>query len=93
MHYALFYVYVPDMVNRRAPYREAHLALVRTLHADGRLLMAGAWADPVDGALFVFKGEDKSVVDDFVANDPYVKNGLVTTWRHRAWTIAVGAPA
>ncbi|MDQ3897314.1 MAG: YciI-like protein [Actinomycetota bacterium] len=92
MHWLLFYDYVDDIAARRAPFREAHLALVREANAAGTLLLAGALADPLDGAVFVFSAaDDPSAVEDFVARDPYVREGLVTGWRVRAWTVVVGA--
>ena len=30
------------------------------------------------------------VVDDFAKADPYVKEGLVRTWKVRPWTVVVG---
>ena len=92
MHWLLFYDYVDDIAERRAPFREAHLGLVRDLAAQGTLLMAGALAEPLDGALFLFApADDASAVEDFVARDPYVAEGLVTAWRIRPWTVVVGA--
>ena len=93
MHWLLTYDYVPDIAARRAPYREAHLEMVRELHARGALLMAGAAGDPIEGALLVFTAEDSSVVDEFVAQDPYVREGLVTAWRVRPWNVVVGGPS
>lgn len=90
MHWVLFYDYVEDIVERRGPFREAHLARVREAHERGTLLMAGALSDPVDGALLVFKVDDPSLVEAFVQGDPYVQQGLVTSWRVRPWTVAVG---
>ena len=52
--------------------------------------MAGAFADPVDGAAFVFTVEDRARVEAFVAADPYVANGLVPSWRIREWTVVIG---
>ncbi len=89
MHYALTYETVPDHATRRTPYRPDHLALVKAFHADGRLLMAGAF-DPIDGALLIFRGDSPAVAEEFVRQDPYVKAGLVTAWRVRAWTVVVG---
>jgi len=45
----------------------------------------------VDGAALVFKADDRSVVEDFVRNDPYVKNGLITDWKIREWTVVTGS--
>ncbi|MDQ2882214.1 MAG: YciI-like protein [Actinomycetota bacterium] len=90
MYSLLFYDYVPDIVERRAPFREAHLALVGEAHERGHLLMAGALAEPADGAVFVFTTDDRSVVENFVASDPYVRQGLVTAWRIRPWNVVIG---
>ncbi len=90
MHYLLFYDYVENVVERRAPYRKEHIKLAREAHERGELAMAGAYADPVDGAVFVFRADDPSVVDGFVRADPYVANGIVTGWRVRPWTVAIG---
>ncbi len=89
MHYLLLYDYVDNAVERRAPYREAHLRLARGAHERGELVMAGAFADPVDGAAFVFQGDDASAVESFVQSDPYVAHGIVTGWRIRPWTVVV----
>ena len=91
MYFLLFYDYVENIVERRAPYREAHLGLVREYVARGEVVLAGAFADPVDGAAFVFKVDDKTKVEEFVAKDPYVVDGLVTEWRIREWTVVVGS--
>jgi uncharacterized protein YciI len=86
---ALLYEYGPDAVERRKPHREAHLALVRKLHDEGRIVLAGAF-QPVDGALIVFRVGAPSEVEAFVKADPYVQSGLVTSWRIREWTVVVG---
>ncbi|MGH3904375.1 MAG: YciI-like protein [Pseudonocardiaceae bacterium] len=87
MYSLLLYDYVDDIVERRAPFREAHLALVSEAHERGVMLMAGALADPVDGAVFVFTTDDRAVAEDFVTRDPYVLEGLVTSWRIRLWNV------
>jgi hypothetical protein len=90
MHYLLFYDVVPDYVARRAAFRDAHLALARAAHARGELVLGGALADPVDGAVLLFRGDSPTAAEAFAAADPYVTNGLVTRWRVRAWTTVVG---
>ena len=84
---ALGYEYVPDIVTRRAPYREAHLAHVAEWHGRGELAIAGALGDPPSGALFAFALDDPSRVEEFVAADPYVVAGLVASHRIEPWTI------
>jgi uncharacterized protein YciI len=89
MHSLLFYDYVDDILQRRAPFRKEHLALAKQAHEQGTLLMAGALAEPVDGAVFVFATDDRSIVADFVARDPYVREGLVRAWRIRPWNVVI----
>jgi hypothetical protein len=93
MYYLLFYDYAENAVERRAPHREDHLKLAREFQARGELLLGGAFADAVDGAVLVFRASDPSLVEAFVKRDPYVASGLVTSWRIRPWTVVVGSLA
>ena len=88
--FVLFYDYVEGVVEKRAPFRDDHLALANEYLERGELVMAGAFAEPVDGAAFVFSVEERARVEAFVAADPYVANGLVPSWRIREWTVVVG---
>ncbi len=87
MYYILFYKTVDNYVSRRAPFREEHLGLVGEFHSDGRLVMAGALAEPADGAVLIFRGDTPAAAHDFVKHDPYVKNGLITEWSVRPWIV------
>lgn len=93
MYFLLLYDLADDYLVRRGPLREHHLDLVRQGSARGEIVLAGAFAEPVDGAALVFKAEDRSVPERFVREDPYVKEGLVKAWRVRAWTVVGGALA
>jgi uncharacterized protein len=93
MYFALLYETVPDHVERRKPFRDEHLALAREHHAAGKLLLAGAFAEPAEGALLVFRCDSADEVEEFVRRDPYVRNGLVTSWRIRPWTVVIGGEA
>ena len=46
--------------------------------------------EPVDGAALVFKTDDRSVPEGFAENDPYVKQGLVKSWKVRQWAVVIG---
>ena len=93
MFWVLFYDVVEDYVARRAPLRSDHLALLSQVQERGELVLAGALAEPVDGAVLVFRCDDAGPVEAFVAADPYVQAGLVTSWRIRPWTVVAGDPA
>jgi uncharacterized protein YciI len=87
-HHILFYEYGGEsVVERRAPHREAHLARVREAREAGGLVMAGAIGDPPNGAVLVFRGVEPSEIEAFVADDPYVEAGLVTSWRVEPWKL------
>ena len=47
--------------------------------------MGGAFNDPVDGAAVIFT--TKEAAEDFVSNDPYVANGVVTSHGIREWSV------
>ena len=83
------YRYVEDAVDTRAPHRSAHLALASSAAARGALLLGGAFADPVDGGVLVFR----SAIDAeaFAAADPYVHAGVVRSWRVREWSAVAGS--
>jgi hypothetical protein len=89
-YYLLEYAVVDDYVARRTAFREQHLALARAAHQRGDLILAGALAEPTDRAVLVWRTDDRSVVEGFVDDDPYVEHGLVTSWTIRPWTVVVG---
>jgi uncharacterized protein YciI len=90
MYLALTYDLVDDYLDRRGEFRDEHLALARSAREAGDLALAGAFTDPADTAVLVWSTEDRAVVEQFVARDPYVVNGLVTDWRIREWNVVVG---
>ncbi len=93
MHYLLMYDVVPDYAERRLPLRAAHLVHAWAAVDRGELLLGGALAEPIDGAVLLFDCDSPAPVEAFVAADPYVLNGLVTRWRVRKWTTVVGEGA
>src|SRR5215468_4790186 len=93
MHYLLMYDVSPEYLERRGEFRKEHLALAWEACGRGELLLGGALADPVDGAVLLFQGDSPEVAERFVASDPHVKHGLVKRWRVRPWTTVVGKNA
>jgi uncharacterized protein len=83
----LFYDYVDDIVERRAPHREAHLAHIARWKDDGRVVMAGAIGDPPHGGVLAMRVDDPALVEEFVNDDPYKEAGLITTWRVEPWNV------
>ena len=92
-HYLLFYEGGAGYEERRTPFRAAHLAHARAAAARGELVLGGALAGPVDGAVILFSGESPTTAEAFAKADPYVMNGIVKSWRVREWTTVVGEGA
>ncbi|GAB4315731.1 MAG: YciI-like protein [Candidatus Zixiibacteriota bacterium] len=93
MHYLLFYDVCVNYAERRKPYRQLHLKHAQAAVERGELILGGALANPLDGAVLLFSGESAAVAEDFARTDPYVVNGLITNWRVREWTTVVGLDA
>jgi uncharacterized protein YciI len=89
-YYLLEYALIDDYLARRAAFREKHLKLAREAHGRGDLILAGALAEPADRAVLVWRTDDRAVVERFANGDPYVQNGLVTSWTIRPWTVVIG---
>jgi uncharacterized protein YciI len=89
-YFALSYEVVDDFVSSRSPYRDEHLRLARESHRRGELLLGGAFTDPADRALLIFRAADRSVPEEFARHDPYVTNGLVNRWEVRTWAVVIG---
>lgn len=90
MYFILFYKTVEDYLERRGAYRAEHLALAKEAFANGELIMAGALAEPANGAVLIFKGDGPQAAEAFAKNDPYVINGLIGEWEVRPWTVVIG---
>jgi len=93
VHYLLFYEVNQDYAQRRAAFRSAHLDYAQRAVERGELVLGGALAKPLDGAVLLFRGSSPAVAEGFAAADPYVTNGLVRGWRVREWATVVGAGA
>ena len=92
-HFVLFYDYPADFRERRAPHRGAHIAHAHASSARDELQLGGAFADDPPSGLLLFKAESPAVVEEFARTDPYVANGVVTSWRVREWVTVVGVGA
>lgn len=92
-HFLMTYDLAEDYLERRGAVRARHLAYAWAAVDRGELLLAGALADPVDGAVLLFEGEGPEVADAFARADPYVCEGLIARWTIRSWTTVVGEAA
>jgi uncharacterized protein len=84
----LQYVYdattAEELALKRAPLRPAHLAYIADNPA---VLMGGAFSEPPMGAMIVFDGASKEIVENFARCDPYVTGKLVKGFTIREWVV------
>ncbi|KAL3937601.1 MAG: hypothetical protein SGBAC_007326 [Bacillariaceae sp.] len=89
--FMLKYDYIPDVLEKRGPFREGHLGLAKEMIEEGTCL-AGGPTGPVGmevptGAIFTFTNEEAA--KKFVKGDPYVSNGIVTGHSIEEWNVVV----
>lgn len=91
--YLLNYEYIPDVLEKRGPYREGHLGLAKAMAEEGTCVSGGPsnlpGSDVPYGALFVFTTKDAA--EKFAKEDPYVEGGIVTRSTISEWTVAIGS--
>jgi uncharacterized protein len=83
MKIVMTYEVDPAGMARAMAFFAAHRARLDEFHARGALLMAGPWANPMEGALAVFTSREAA--EEFVQGDPFVTNGVVARWTLREW--------
>jgi uncharacterized protein YciI len=93
--FAVFTHFVEGVAEKRAPFREAHLANLRDLHAKGTLLIGGALVNPLDAGLLIIRAESPEEIEKLLSTDPYQVNGIWKRIECREWNVVVGnvAPA
>ncbi len=64
----------------------AHLARSKKLHAEGTLLMAGAFLDNLDQHLSTMAVlTSREAAEDYARGDPFAQRGMVAKWYIREW--------
>jgi uncharacterized protein len=82
--YVLFYESGEGLTEKAPLHQDAHRAHWRGYLESGELLLIGPFADPQkQGAMSVFRSREAA--EDFATNDPFVLNGVVSSWEVREW--------
>ena len=71
--------------------RPAHREYMTQLHAEGRLVAYGPFADG-SGALFIYEASSLSAAEELLASDPYQVGGVFASCRLCAWEIVKANP-
>lgn len=84
MKFVLWGTYCADVLERRTPYREEHLAGLKRQKEEGVLLTLGPTAD----TCFVFglyEADDQATVESLVKGDIYWRQGIWTAVEIHPW--------
>ena len=76
MYYVIFAQDIPGSLEKRLSVREQHLARLKQLQAEGRLLTAGPGEAGFTGSTVIAQFESLSAAKDWAAQDPYVEAGV-----------------
>jgi uncharacterized protein len=84
MKFVLLYESADDVAAKAPLHFPAHLARIKEFQSRGEILMVGTFADPqAQGAMGVFPTRES--VEAFVADDPFLINGVVKNYEIREW--------
>ena len=87
--FILTYEYVPNMLERRKPFRAEHLEVANNWVKEVGCKAGGPFSDG-SGAIFIFEAPNKESVEELVKNDPYYQNGLIPNYHVKEWIVGIG---
>jgi len=82
--YVLWGKYCTDVLEKRAPYRQAHLDRLAELKATGALITIGPTQD-LTRVFGVYEAADEATARQLVEADPYWQNGIWTEYEIMEW--------
>jgi uncharacterized protein YciI len=91
MKYVVFYESADEVAAKAQAHFAAHRALWAQYVEHGELLMIGTFANPQqDGSMAV--STTRQAAEHFVDDDPFVRHGVVRSWRILEWNEALTSP-
>jgi uncharacterized protein len=88
--YVVQYDYVADALEKRRPYREAHLSLIDKQVKLGHVVLAGAIDSPPTGGLLILRNLSSNEIEQLVQQDPYVIHGVVMKYTIKPYLAVAG---
>ncbi|MBI4784484.1 MAG: YciI family protein [Oscillatoriophycideae cyanobacterium NC_groundwater_1537_Pr4_S-0.65um_50_18] len=82
--YVLWGSYCSNVLEKRAPYRQAHLDRLAELKAAGSLITIGPTKD-LTRVFAVYEADDEAAARQLVEADPYWQNGIWTEYEILEW--------
>ena len=82
--YVLWGSYCADVLEKRAPYRQAHLDRLAQLKQAGTVITIGPTQD-LTQVFGIYEAEDEAAMRKLVEDDPYWQNGIWTEYNVKEW--------
>ena len=82
--YILWGSYCQDVLEKRAPYRQAHLDGLAKQKQSGVLMTIGPTKD-VSKVFGIYEAESEAEIRQLVEADPYWQNGIWTEYEVKEW--------
>ncbi|NMG59853.1 hypothetical protein E1H12_15340 [Geitlerinema sp. P-1104] len=76
--------YCENALEKRQPYRQAHLDGLAEQKESGVLVTLGPTEDNTQ-VFGIYEAEDEATVRKLIENDPYWQNGIWTEYQVKAW--------
>lgn len=86
--YILWGSYCDNVLEKRAPYREAHLNGLAKQKEAGILITIGPTQD-LTKVFGIYEAEDENTVRQLIESDPYWQNGIWTEYQIKEWIQAI----
>ncbi|MBF2000658.1 MAG: YciI family protein [Synechococcales cyanobacterium C42_A2020_086] len=82
--YVLWGSYCDNVLEKRAPYRQAHLDRLAQLKQDGQLVTLGPTQD-LTQVFGIYDAPDEATVRRLIEDDPYWQHGIWTSYNVKEW--------
>lgn len=86
--YVMWGSYCPDVLEKRAPYRQAHLDGLAKQKQAGVLITIGPTQD-LTQCFGIYEADNEATVRQLVESDPYWQNGIWTEYEVKEWIQAI----
>jgi uncharacterized protein YciI len=82
--YVMWGSYCEDVLEKRAPYRQAHLDRLAALSQAGKVVTIGPTAD-LTRVFGVYDAESEAAARHLIEEDPYWQHGIWTEYDLKEW--------
>ena len=89
MKYVLLYESAQVASSKAPKHGKAHQARLDDFRSRGSLVMTGSFTNPEDGSMSIFTSREAA--EEFIREDPFVVNGVITSWHIGEWDEVNGA--